>query len=196
MLARMGAALADNVHSAYVLHIIHRVRAEVGHFYMTTTLINCGLGPGNWAGHVGLGYAHPLPVGRNGGDPELHTVCRCHHDADGRHDGRNCLFDTIGPVLGVAGSYVVLATIEGQVAQPLLVGRPLEVNPLLILLGLWFGSLFWGIAGIILATPLLVALKVVAENSKSGKPMMEFLGPNNQSSERDVTLKRLVRRNT
>ena len=93
----------------------------------------------------------------------------------------------------MAGSYVALATLEGQVAQPLLVGRRMEVNPLLIFLSLWFGGLFWGIAGIVLATPLLVALKVIAENSKSGKSMMEFLGPNNQSPERDVKLRKLVR---
>ena len=103
-------------------------------------------------------------------------------------------FDTLGRVLGVAGSYVLLATIEGQVAQPLLVGRRMEVNPLLIFLGLWFGGLFWGVPGILLATPALVALKVIAENSKTGKPMMEFLGPNDQNPERDVKLKSISRR--
>jgi len=35
----------------------------------------------------------------------------------------------------------------------------------LIFLGLWFGGMFWGIAGVVLATPILVALKVIAENA-------------------------------
>jgi predicted PurR-regulated permease PerM len=96
-------------------------------------------------------------------------------------------------VLGVAGTYIVIAMIEGQVAQPLFVGRRMEINPLLIFLGLWFGVLFWGIPGIILATPTLVALKVIAENSKSGKPMMEFLGPNDQTPDRDAKLKKFAR---
>jgi predicted PurR-regulated permease PerM len=103
-------------------------------------------------------------------------------------------FDTLTHVIGVAGSYIVLATLEGQVAQPLLVGRRMQVNPLLIFLALWFGGLFWGIAGIILATPLLVALKVIAENSDSGQPMLEFLGPNDQRPSRDAALRKLVRR--
>ena len=59
-------------------------------------------------------------------------------------------------------------------------------------LALWFGGLFWGIAGIILATPSLVALKVVAEHTKDGKAMMEFLGPNDQTRNRDRTLQRLA----
>jgi predicted PurR-regulated permease PerM len=103
-------------------------------------------------------------------------------------------FDTLAHILGVAGTYVALAAIEGQIVQPLLVGRRMEVNPLLIFLGLWFGGLFWGIAGIILATPTLVALKVIAENTKSGRPMMEFLGPNDQTPGRDATLKKFARR--
>jgi predicted PurR-regulated permease PerM len=100
-------------------------------------------------------------------------------------------------VLGVAGSYVVIAMLEGQVIQPLLVGRRLEVNPLLIFLGLWFGGLFWGVAGVVLATPALVALKVISENTRSGRPMREFLGPNEPAAvedDSDTKLQEFVRR--
>ena len=83
-------------------------------------------------------------------------------------------FNTLGQVLGVMGTQLLIATIEGQVAQPLLVGRRLNVNPLVIFLGLWFGGVFWGIAGIMLATPILVTLKVIAENTRDGQPMLEF----------------------
>ena len=102
-------------------------------------------------------------------------------------------FDTLGHVLGVSSSYVLIAMIEGQLIQPLLVGRRLEVNPLLIFLALWFGGLFWGIAGIVLATPALVALKVVSENTIAGHSIVRFLGPNNQSPDRDRKLERLKR---
>jgi predicted PurR-regulated permease PerM len=54
--------------------------------------------------------------------------------------------------------------------------------------------LYWGIAGIVLATPTLVALKVIAESTKRGRPMMEFLGSNNLTAGRDATLKKFVRR--
>ena len=73
-------------------------------------------------------------------------------------------FDTIGPVLAAAGGYLGLATIEGQVVQPLLVGQRLELNPIIVFLALWFGGWFWAIPGIVLAIPALVALKVAAEH--------------------------------
>jgi predicted PurR-regulated permease PerM len=196
MLARMTAAFADNVHSSHVLRLIDKVRAEVGHFYVTTTLINCGLGVATglvmWAWGMPTPYlwgamAAVLNYIPYAGALTILTVVTLVAIVS---------FNTLGPVLGVAGSYVALATIEGQVAQPLLVGRRMEVNPLLIFLALWFGGLFWGVAGIILATPTLVALKVIAENSESGRPLMEFLGPNNQKHGRDTKLRMLIKRGT
>jgi predicted PurR-regulated permease PerM len=85
-------------------------------------------------------------------------------------------FDGIGHVAAVAGSFVALATIEGQIIQPLVVGRRLELNPLIVFLALWFWGWFWGIPGIIIAVPSLITLKVIAEHSKNGKPLEEFLG--------------------
>jgi predicted PurR-regulated permease PerM len=194
MMARMTAAFADNLNASYVLHIIDKVRAEVGHFYVTTTLINVALGTATgfamWAWGMPTPYLwgamaavlNFIPYAGAGTTLLVITLVAV------------VSFDTLGHILGVAGTYVALAAIEGQIVQPLLVGRRMELNPLLVFLGLWFGGLFWGIAGIILATPALVALKVIAENTKSGRPMMEFLGPNDQTPNRDAKLKRFARR--
>jgi predicted PurR-regulated permease PerM len=193
MMARMTAAFVDNLKASYVLNIIEKVRAEVGHFYLTTTIINVALGTLTGAAMWAWGMPTPflwgalaavlnyIPYAGPGATLLAITIVAA------------VSFSTLSQVLGVAGTYVIIATIEGQVAQPLLVGRRMEVNPLLIFLGLWFGGLFWGIPGIILATPTLVALKVIAENTKSGKTMMEFLGPNDQTPNRDATLRRLAK---
>ena len=192
MMARMAAAFADNMESSHVLHIIERVREEVGHFYLTTTLINLCLGiatglamwawgmptPYLWGGMAAL--LNYIPYAGPGTTLVVIALVAL------------VSFPTLGHVLGATGSYVLIALVEGQIAQPLLVGRRMEVNPLLIFLGLWFGGLFWGIPGIVLATPALVALKVIAENAESGKQMQEFLGPNDQSRDRDARLKRFA----
>jgi predicted PurR-regulated permease PerM len=194
MMARMTAAFVDNLKVSHVLNIIEKVRGEVGHFYLTTTLINIGLGTATglamWAWHMPTPYLwgalaamlNYIPYAGPGTTLAVLTLVAA------------VSFSTLAQVLGVAGTYIVIAMIEGQLVQPLLVGRRMEVNPLLIFLGLWFGGMFWGIAGVILATPTLVALKVIAENTKSGKPVLEFLGPNNQSAGRDDKLKKFARR--
>jgi predicted PurR-regulated permease PerM len=193
MMARMTAAFVDNLNASHVLNVIEKVRVEVGHFYLTTTFINIGLGAATgvamWAWGMPTSYLwgvmaavlNYIPYAGPGTTLLVITVVAA------------ASFSTLAQVLGIAGTYALIAIIEGQVAQPLLVGRRMKINPLLIFLALWFGGLFWGIAGIILATPTLVALKVIAENAKHGKPMMEFLGPNDQTPKRDSTLSKISR---
>jgi len=193
MIARMTAAFAADLNISRARGIIENVRVEVGHFYLTTTLINVGLGTIMGLAMWAWGMPSPFLWGALaaivnylpyvGAATTLIVVTLV----------AAVSFDTLGQVIGVAATDVVIATIEGQLVQPLLVGRRLEVNPLLIFLGLWFGGLFWGVAGVILATPVLVALKVVAEHSDSGKPFLEFLGPNRPSTERSTRLYGLVR---
>jgi Predicted permease len=72
-------------------------------------------------------------------------------------------FDGIGKALSVAGTYLVLTTFEGQVLQPVLVGRRLDISPPVVLLGLWFGGWLWGVPGIALAMPMLVSVKAAAQ---------------------------------
>jgi len=60
--------------------------------------------------------------------------------------------------------------------------------------GLWFWGVFWGISGVILATPILVALKVVAENAIHGESMMQFLGPNDPAPARIEKLRQATKR--
>jgi predicted PurR-regulated permease PerM len=193
MLARMTAAFVDDLNAAHVLTIIEKVRGEVGRFYVTTSLINVGLGCATAGAMMLCGMPTPylwgivaavlnfIPYAGSTATLVLVTLVAF------------VTFDGIGRVLAVTGTYLLLAMLEGQIVQPLFVGRRLKINPLLIFLALWFGGLFWGIAGVILATPALLTLKVIAEHSIGGKSVMEFMGPNNQSSDAGHALEKLVR---
>jgi predicted PurR-regulated permease PerM len=193
MVARMTAAFFDHLKAHHVQRYIENVRGEVGNFYVTTALINIGLGIATTLVMMAWGMPTPYLWGAlaatvnfipyAGATVTLLVVTLVAFVS----------FDSLGQVVGVAMSDLVLAAIEGQFVQPLLVGRRLEVNPLLIFLALWFGGIFWGVAGVILATPTLVALKVIAENALDGQSMLQFLGPNDSASEKPRALKNLVR---
>ena len=177
MMAKMTAAFVNDLHAGRVLFLIEKVRAEVGRFYLIITFINLGLGCATTAVMMAWGMPSPylwgaLAAGFNyipylGSATTLVIVTVV----------AMVSFTDLTHILGVAGSYLVLATLEGQVAQPLFVGRRLDINPLVVFLALWFGGLFWGIAGILLATPILVTVKVLAESSEHGKSLLEFLNP-------------------
>jgi predicted PurR-regulated permease PerM len=183
MLARMTAAFVDDLNAAHVLDVIEKVRGEVGRFYVTTALINVGVGCATAGAMMACGMPTPFLWGALAAvlnfvpyaGPSVTLIVLTLVAL--------VTFDGLSHLLAVVGSYIAIIGIEGQLVQPLLVGRQFKVNPLLVFLALWFGGLFWGIAGIVLATPALVALKVVSEHAISGKALMEFLGPNEQSPE-------------
>ena len=188
MLARMTAAFASDLKAAHILAVIEKVRGEVGRFYVTTALINVGLGIATSLAMMACGMPNPFLWGTMaailnfipyaGATTTLIVVTLV----------AIISFNGLGHAFAVAGSYLALATIEGQFVQPLLVGRRLQLNPMLVFLALWFGGFFWGIAGIILATPTLAALKVVATNSAGGKQLLEFLSPHKQDEPRSKKL--------
>src|SRR5580704_12326516 len=193
MVARMTAAFFDHLKAHHVQGYIEKLRAEVGHFYVTTAFINLGLGIATTLVMMAWGMPTPYLWGAvaallsfipyAGATATLLVVTLV----------AIVSFDGLGHAAGVALSYLGLAVIEGQIVQPLLVGRRMDVNPLLIFLGLWFGGIFWGIAGVILATPILVALKVIAQNAHDGESMMQFLGPNDPAPARIEKLRKAAK---
>jgi predicted PurR-regulated permease PerM len=193
MLARMTAAFASDLKATQILACIEKVRAEVGRFYVTTALINLGLGLATALAMQLCGMPNPLLWGTlaavlnfipyAGPTTTLLVVTAV----------AIISFDDTGRIVAVAASFLGLATLEGQFIQPLLVGRRLELNPMLVFLALWFGGLFWGIPGIILATPSLVALKVVAAHSSSGQALLSFLSPHSGREDDDLGVRRLRR---
>ena len=57
--------------------------------------------------------------------------------------------------------FLVLHMIEANALTPSIIGRRLEINPLLILVSLSFWAWVWGTTGALLAVPLLIILKTV-----------------------------------
>lgn len=65
-------------------------------------------------------------------------------------------FDSIALAMAPALIQIGLHTIEANVITPMVLGRRLTINPLLILLSLSFWGWVWGAPGALLAVPLLI----------------------------------------
>ena len=70
--------------------------------------------------------------------------------------------------LAPAAIFVSIHLVEANVLTPMLVGRRLTINPLLILLALSYWGWVWGTTGALLAVPLLIILKTILD--AAGKP--------------------------
>lgn len=84
-------------------------------------------------------------------------------------------FDTIGSVLAVGLTYLALTTIEGQLVTPSLLAQRLRMNPVPVFLSVAFWAWMWGFMGMLLAVPMLVALRVIAEQIKPLRGVAHFL---------------------
>jgi predicted PurR-regulated permease PerM len=71
-------------------------------------------------------------------------------------------FPTLGQALLAPLAFVALATIEGHIITPTIVGHRLTLNPLTVFLAIAFWTWLWGPVGAFLAVPLsIIALVVI-----------------------------------
>lgn len=64
--------------------------------------------------------------------------------------------------------FIVLHNVEANFLTPMIVGKRVQVSPLLILISLSFWAWIWGTAGALLAIPLLIIIKTIL--SAAGTP--------------------------
>ncbi len=70
----------------------------------------------------------------------------------------------------------IITAIEGYLITPLIVGKRMNLNPVVIVLSVLFWGWMWGIPGALLAVPILVALKALCDRVESLLVFGDFLG--------------------
>lgn len=72
--------------------------------------------------------------------------------------------------------FYVLSAIEGYLVTPMVLGKRLSLNPVVIVLSVLFWGWMWGIPGALLAVPILIAIKTTCDRIDSFKVVGEFIG--------------------
>jgi predicted PurR-regulated permease PerM len=79
-------------------------------------------------------------------------------------------------VIGVLITYAVVQFLQSYILEPLVVGAEVNINPLFTILVLVLGELVWGIAGLVLAIPLLGIVKIICDRVEPLKPYGFLIG--------------------
>ena len=77
--------------------------------------------------------------------------------------------------LAAPAAFLGLHLIEGQLVTPHLVGRRLALDPVMVFLALVVLGWVWGVAGLLLAVPLMSCAKIIAERSERGDAIATLL---------------------
>lgn len=87
-------------------------------------------------------------------------------------------------VLGVLAVYFIVQFLQTYILEPLIVGEQVNINPLFTILVLVFGEMLWGIAGMILAIPLLGIVKIVCDHVPELQPYGFLIGTEKQRNKK------------
>ena len=155
--------------------IAHEIESHVSRYLLTTTLINMGLGLAVGTAVYFLGLSNAIMWG-------VLVAILNFVPYLGALTGILCMtvgavlsFESLSYAMVFPAAYLVIATIEGNFITPYVMGRSLTLNPVIILLSLTFWGWMWGIAGVILAVPILAAFKIFCAHITEMEPVAEFL---------------------
>ena len=85
-------------------------------------------------------------------------------------------------VLGTTGIIVIIVTVFGlhivslNVLYPKIIGRRLQLNPLVVTIGLLVWGFIWGAMGLLLAVPILGAIKIICDHVPNLRPIGAWMG--------------------
>ncbi len=153
------------------------VETAIGLYLRTTVLINIGLGVATWALLLALGMPNAGLWGTVAGLLNFVPYIGALLTTGILAIASVTIFDTLSQAMLVPGAFLVLNMIESNIVTPLLMGTQFPLNTVAIFVGVLFWSFIWGVAGAILAVPIMVTLKILCDAIPALAPMGEFLGP-------------------
>ena len=84
-------------------------------------------------------------------------------------------FDSYFSVLWLAICIIVIKFIMANILEPRLMGRSLNLSPLMVILSLIFWGWLWGVPGMFIAVPILATITIIFENIESLRFISVFL---------------------
>jgi predicted PurR-regulated permease PerM len=82
---------------------------------------------------------------------------------------------SISKTLLVAVLLIVIQVIVGNILEPKVMGRGLNLSPLVVLLSLIFWGWIWGIPGMLLSVPLTAAIRIAMEQIDSTRTVAALI---------------------
>ena len=76
----------------------------------------------------------------------------------------------------VGGVFSALTSAESYLITPLILSRSLQLSPLAVILSILFWGWLWGIAGGLMAAPLLAIVKITCDQFPALRGVSAFLG--------------------
>lgn len=157
------------------VQIAHDIEGKLSRYLFTITVINAGLGVSIGLAMWLIGMPNPLLFGVIGfafnyipyvgavAGAVLTTVVGL------------VSIDPASAAFLAGGTYLVLTSLEGQFITPYFVGKRLKLNTVVVFLFIALWAWLWSVAGMLVAVPVLVAVRTFCEHIPRLRPLGDFL---------------------
>jgi predicted PurR-regulated permease PerM len=168
----VGSTLSEK---RLTVEILNDIDAHIGRYLIARALVSAIVGVATWGAFWWLGMPEPGVWGLGAGllnvIPYIGPIAVAAgaalvgflHFGDGTH----------ALIAGAAAS--AIATLEGFVITPLMMGRAGRMNGAAVFISLSIWGFLWGIWGLLLAVPLTMAIKVVCDHVDNLHGVSELL---------------------
>jgi predicted PurR-regulated permease PerM len=168
-----GPAISDK---KAVLELIHRIDSQVERYLVVRLLISVIVAAATGVSIHLLGMNHAFAWGAIAGvlnvlpfiGPTLAVAMIA--------TAAFIQFKTLAMAGAAGGAALVVAAVEGNVITPLLMSRAGELNTVAVFVSVLIWGWVWDVWGLLLAVPIMVAVKAAADHIEPLKPIGELLG--------------------
>lgn len=172
-LVRVMPTLTDKKRA---VEVARTIQSDMARYLFTVTCINGGLGVATAIAMYILGMPNPVLWG-------VMVAVLNYVPYIGAGTSLTILtavafltFDQLSHVFLVPAVFFSITVLEGQILSPILTGRSLTLNPVVIFLSMVIWSWLWGIVGALMAVPILMTFKICCDHIESLAGIGEFLG--------------------
>lgn len=160
-----------------VVETTRRTQNELSAYVGTMTLINIGLGLAVAAAMILLGLEDPWLWGGMAAllnfapyvGPTINVILLTLASFG--------QFADPWQALTVPAVFVLMQMLESELITPLVLGRRLALDPVMVFLSLLILGWLWGVIGVLIAVPVLTCVRICAEQVPGWRPLARLLGP-------------------
>jgi predicted PurR-regulated permease PerM len=154
-------------HKRNIVQLLENVESGLSRYLGTITAINFGLGVATaiilWSMHIPNPILWGVMAATLNYVPHVGAfVCMAVLFVVGAVTHESLAYGAFA-----AGMFALLTATESYFVTPMVLSRSLQLSPLAVILAILFWGWLWGIAGGLMAAPLLAVLKIVADQFES-----------------------------